>query len=190
MSEEWLLMRLKELAAERDALKARFSAPIVCMCGSTRFKQTWIAENARLTGEGYIVLSVGLWGHHERVTPSPESKAKLDELHKRKIDLCDWVWVLDVGGYIGESTRGEIAYAEAHGKLVRYLSQEFPDYQEPVDEVLAERDALRIQCAQMREALETCFELFSAIRGDWTDPRSECREGQRVIAKALREGEG
>lgn len=119
--------RARELEAERDVLlKARFSAPIVCMCGSTRFKETWLAENARLTSEGYIVLSVGVWGHHERVTLPPEVKAKLDDLHKRKIDLCDWVWILDVGGYIGESTRSEIAYAEALGKPVRYLSREFP----------------------------------------------------------------
>lgn len=103
---------------------------IVCMCGSTRFKQTWIAENARLTLEGNIVLSVGLWGHHERVYPTEEKKIALDELHKRKIDLCDWVWILDVGGYIGESTRSEIQYAALLGKPIRYLSHEFPSYAE------------------------------------------------------------
>ncbi|MFA6509984.1 MAG: hypothetical protein WCV62_05965 [Candidatus Peribacteraceae bacterium] len=121
------------LRAERDVTNARFTVPIVCICGSTRFKQAWIAENARLTGEGNIVLAVGLWGHHERVFPDAETKKKLDELHLRKIDLCDWVWVLDIGGYIGESTRSEIAYAEAHGKPVCYLSKEIPDYVEPVD---------------------------------------------------------
>jgi hypothetical protein len=111
--------------------------PIVCICGSTRFKQSWIAENARLTGERNIVLAVGLWGHHERKYPDAETKKMLDELHLRKIDLCDWVWVLDVGGYIGESTRNEIAYAEAHGKVVRYLSKEFPCYVEPIDPLCA-----------------------------------------------------
>jgi hypothetical protein len=135
-------LRIAELAAKdnrnwADAALARFTAPIVCICGSTRFKQAWIAENARLTGEGNIVLAVGLWGHHERVFPDEATKKKLDELHLRKIDLCDWVWVLDVGGYIGESTRNEIAYAEAHGKQVRYLSKEIPDYVEPVDPLVA-----------------------------------------------------
>lgn len=105
---------------------SRFSVPVVCMCGSTKFKQTWIDENKRLTIEGNIVLSVGLFGHHEGITE--ELKIKMDELHKRKIDLCDWVWVLDVGGYIGESTRSEIKYAEVKGKLVKYLSNEFPKY--------------------------------------------------------------
>ncbi len=103
---------------------------IVCMCGSTRFKQTWISENARLTGEGYIVLSVGLWGHHERKYPDAETKEFLDNLHKRKIDLCDWVWILDVGGYIGDSTKDEIEYAKKNGKLIRFLSKEFSNYKE------------------------------------------------------------
>ena len=142
-------------AKERDALRkeheARFRARIICMCGSTRFKQTWIAENARLTGEGKIVLSVGLWGHHEQKTPTNEQKALLDELHKRKIDLCDEVWVLDVGGYIGQSTRSEIAYATEFGKPVSYLSQELPGYTEPVDPVLEERDALAVALDEARE---------------------------------------
>ena len=50
-------------------------------------------------------------------------KARLDELHLRKIDLADEVMVLNVGGYIGDSTRREIEYANAHGKPVRYLEQ-------------------------------------------------------------------
>jgi hypothetical protein len=135
-----LIQVQREEIAAKDA---RFVAPIVCLCGSTRFKQTWIAENARLTGEGNIVLAVGLWGHHERQYPDEVTKAFLDALHKRKIDLCDWVWVLDVNGYIGESTRSEIDYAVAHGKPVRRLSVEFPDYVEPVDSMVEEVKALR-----------------------------------------------
>lgn len=126
---------------------------IVCMCGSTRFKQTWISENARLTGEGFIVLSVGLWGHHERIEPSPEQKAKLDELHLRKIDRSDWVWVLDVGGYCGESTTREIAYAKDHGKPVRYLSAERRGYAEPLD-------PLEAQVAELRGVLAWCKDVI------------------------------
>ena len=123
------------VCGEIGDLRKRFTAPIVCMCGSTKFKQAWIAENARLTGEGNIVLAVGLWGHHERKHPAPEVKVKLDDLHKRKIDLCDWVWVLDVDGYIGESTRSEIEYAKRLDKPIRYLSKEFSGYKEPVDQL-------------------------------------------------------
>lgn len=136
---------MTDLEQDRDNLQKRFTAPIVCMCGSTKFKQTWIAENARLTLAGNIVLSVGMFGHADRQMKHLEdngSKIKLDDLHKRKIDLCDWVWVLDVGGYIGESTRSEITYAEKLGKPVRYLSQEFPDYIEPGDNLQAQVAAI------------------------------------------------
>lgn len=149
------LQKLRILADAYEALENRFTAPIVCMCGSTKFKQTWISENARLTGEGNIVLSVGLWGHHERKHPSPELKIRLDELHKRKVDLCDSVWVLDVGGYIGESTRSEIEYALRIGKLVQYLSHHFPDYVEPTDEVIERCEALEKE----RDALKNTAEF-------------------------------
>lgn len=141
-AEDWK-DRSARTEAELDALRSRFTAPIVCICGSTRFKQSWITENARLTGEGNIVLAVGLWGHHERQYPNEKTKAMLDDLHKRKIDLCDWVWVIDVGGYIGDSTRSEIEHAEQLGRPVRYLSQEFPDYEEPVDPTLIELARIR-----------------------------------------------
>jgi hypothetical protein len=142
-TEQWAVALHKkniDLLAQITELRARFTAPIVCICGSTRFKQAWIWENARLTQEGNIVLAVGLWGHCKDGGGNPlgleltdECKIALDALHKRKIDLCDWIWILDVGGYIGDSTRSEITYAIEAGKQVRYLSQEFPDYIEPSD---------------------------------------------------------
>lgn len=103
---------------------------VVCLCGSTRFFQQFQVSNFEETMAGRIVLSVGFYPHssehHELVGLTnagyPMSKkAELDELHCRKIDLADEVLVLNVGGYIGDSTRREIAYAEAHGKPVRYL---------------------------------------------------------------------
>lgn len=150
--EEYVLGLKQRIAA----LEARFTVPIVCMCGSTRFKQAWIAENARLTSDGNIVLAVGLWGHHEQRHPSPEEKIGLDNLHKRKIDLCNWVWVLDIGGYIGDSTRSEIEYAISLGRPVRYLSQEFPAYQEPIDSILARAE----QAERERDELVQCLTPF------------------------------
>jgi len=106
---------------------------IVCLCGSTRFYHEFQAANFRETMAGKIVLSVGFFAgspgemkqeHGEGVGISPAEKALLDELHKRKIDLADEILVLNVGRYIGDSTRSEIAYAIEHGKPVRYL--EFP----------------------------------------------------------------
>ncbi len=101
---------------------------IVVLCGSTRFYDQFQAENYRLTMAGTIVLSVGFYphatgehGHGEGVGHDSAEKITLDELHKRKIDLADSVRVLNVGGYIGESTRSEIEYAQKLGKPISYL---------------------------------------------------------------------
>jgi hypothetical protein len=96
---------------------------VVCLCGSTKFKGEFIAANFRETMAGKIVLTVGWFGHADGdvYTPTPEEKAALDELHKRKIDLADEVLVINPGGYIGQSTRSEIEYALAHDVPVRYL---------------------------------------------------------------------
>lgn len=95
---------------------------IVCLCGSNRFIDTFRAENLRLTLEDRIVLSVGCNTKSDvGLSLTPTARANLDELHKRKIDLADRVHVLNVGGYVGDSTRGEIEYALAHGKTVSFL---------------------------------------------------------------------
>lgn len=100
---------------------------IVCLCGSTRFKDAFDEAIYTETMAGRIVLSVGFYmhatgnRHGQDVGATPEQKIALDELHKRKIDLCDEVYVLNVGGYIGESTRSEIEYAQSNNKPVRYL---------------------------------------------------------------------
>jgi len=103
---------------------------IVCLCGSTRFKAAFEESNYLETMADRIVLSVGFFmhasgnRHGQGIGATPEQRIKLDELHKRKIDMCDEILVLNVGGYIGESTRSEIEYAIAHGKGVRYLEGE------------------------------------------------------------------
>lgn len=101
---------------------------IVVLCGSTRFYDQYQQANYDLTMQGRIVLSVGFYphakaehGHGEGVGHDSTEKLALDELHKRKIDLADEVLVLNVGSYIGDSTRGEIEYAEKLGRLITYL---------------------------------------------------------------------
>ena len=92
---------------------------IICLCGSTRFIGVFQEHYAKLTDEGYIVLTVGrIVPKHEQES---ERKRNLDELHLRKIDLADEVMILNVGGYIGNSTRAEIEYAIKIGKPVKYL---------------------------------------------------------------------
>ncbi len=95
---------------------------IITLCGSTKFKDEFIAEQKRLTLEGDIVISVGLFGHSgDKEVWSEGTKQMLDDMHKRKIDLADEIFVINVGGYIGSSTKSEIEYAMKTGKFVRYM---------------------------------------------------------------------
>ena len=95
---------------------------VITLCGSTRFREAFTEAQKRLTLAGNIVISVGLFGHAGDAEVWTEgTKAMLDDMHKRKIDVAAEIFVIDVGGYIGESTRSEIAYAERTGKPVRYL---------------------------------------------------------------------
>ena len=97
---------------------------VITLCGSTRFKDQFLQEQKRLTLEGNIVISVGLFGHSgDDEVWSKGTKEMLDDIHKRKIDMADEIFVINVGGYIGSSTRGEIEYAKASGKPVKYLEQ-------------------------------------------------------------------
>lgn len=103
--------------------------PVVTLCGSTRFKDAFMEAQKRLTLEGNIVISVGLFGHSgdqevwDDLDEGALSKTKemLDDMHKRKIDMADSIYVINVGGYIGESTKSEIKYAKEHGKRIDYL---------------------------------------------------------------------
>ena len=100
---------------------------VVTLCGSTRFKDEFMEVQKRLTLAGNIVISVGLFGHSgdnevwEKMDKGTLTRTKemLDDMHKSKIDMADEIFVINVGGYIGSSTRSEIDYAKAAGKPVR-----------------------------------------------------------------------
>ena len=102
---------------------------VITLCGSTRFKDEFIQAQKELTLKGNIVISVGLFGHSgdnevwESMDDGTLTKTKemLDDMHKRKIDMSDEIFVINVGGYIGSSTKSEIEYAKKTGKKVRYL---------------------------------------------------------------------
>ena len=104
---------------------------VITLCGSTRFKDEFMEAQKRLTLEGNIVISVGLFGHSgdDEVWESMDegtltkTKEMLDDMHKRKIDMADEIFVINVGGYIGESTRSEIDYATGKGMPVWYLEE-------------------------------------------------------------------
>ena len=102
---------------------------VVCLCGSTRFTDEMLIWQWELNKKGCIVLSwcaLPSWyprptGDQNHVGDQENVKAAVDELHKRKIDLCDEVHVIDVGQYAGESTSSEITYAIYAGKQVAYV---------------------------------------------------------------------
>ncbi len=97
---------------------------VITLCGSTRFKDAFMDAQKKLTLEGNIVISVGLFGHSgDSEVWRPGTKEMLDDMHKRKIDMADEIFVINVGGYIGCSTRSEIEYAHRTGKPVRYLEE-------------------------------------------------------------------
>lgn len=97
---------------------------VITLCGSTKFKDEFLATQKRLTLEGNIVISVGLFGHSgDDEVWTEGTKAMLDDMHKRKIDMADEIFVINVGGYVGESTRSEIEYATEHGIDIRYLEE-------------------------------------------------------------------
>ena len=95
---------------------------VVTLCGSTRFKTEFLQAQKRLTLEGNIVISVGLFGHSgDDEVWTDGTKEMLDDMHLRKIDMSDEIYVINVGGYIGSSTQKEIEYTKRTGKTVRYL---------------------------------------------------------------------
>lgn len=97
---------------------------IITLCGSTKFRDDFIAEQKRLTLAGNIVISVGLFGHSgDNEVWSENTKEMLDDMHLRKIDLADEIFVINRDGYIGNSTKGEICYAIQSGKPVRYMEE-------------------------------------------------------------------
>ena len=110
---------------------------VITLCGSTRFKEQFMEVQKRLSLEGNIVISVELFGHSGDDEVWNEGvKEMLDDMHKRKIDMADGIFVINVDGYIGSSTRSEIEYAKMHHKQIQFL--------EPID---ATSDCSIVSCA-------------------------------------------
>jgi len=98
---------------------------IITLCGSTKFKKQFLEAQKRLSLEGKIVISVGLFGHADNEEIAWANKPMLDNLHLRKIDLADSIMVVDIDNYIGESTQRELNYAQLNNKRIYYYSEYF-----------------------------------------------------------------
>lgn len=119
--------REKEVAEE---VPESSKPKVVCLCGSTKFADEYREANRRETLAGNIVLSIGVDFKTDPVvkeldpTKLADLKDEMDELHRRKIDLSDMILVINPGGYIGDSTKAEIKYAQSKGKIVLYTTVE------------------------------------------------------------------
>jgi len=105
---------------------------IVCLCGSTKFKEEWLAEQARLEAAGALVLTVEAFMHADGIALTMDQKAHLDCLHWSKIQWSDRVVVIDPGGYIGSSTKFEIMMARRFGKPITFISTRRDDGRFPI----------------------------------------------------------
>lgn len=95
---------------------------VITLCGSTRFKEDFLEQQKLLTLQGYIVISVGLFGHSgDEEVWTEGTKEMLDDMHKRKIDMADEIYVINKNGYIGESTLSEIKYAKSKEMPITYM---------------------------------------------------------------------
>lgn len=100
--------------------------PIVCICGSTRFRKETEELAEKLSYENHIVVMVNCWSRAEELRSQEGDngiKDKLNDLHKAKIRLSTYVYVVNVNGYIGKSTKSEIQYAKSIGKPIKYLEK-------------------------------------------------------------------
>lgn len=94
-----------------------YKRPVVTLCGSTRFKEDFLTVQKELTLKGYIVFSVGLFGHSgDNEVWENNMKEQLDDLHKSKIAMSDMIFVINKDGYIGSSTQSEIEWAQKLNK--------------------------------------------------------------------------
>ena len=96
---------------------------VITLCGSTKFKEEFERVNRELTLAGNVVISVGCFGHAGDIL-SDEQKVMLDEIHKQKIDMADAIFVINKNGYIGESTKSEIKYAQEHNKKIIFMEED------------------------------------------------------------------
>ena len=137
---------------------------VITLCGSTRFKDQFIEAQKHLTLEGNIVISVGLFGHSgDDEVWSEGTKAMLDDMHKRKIDMADEIFVINVGGYIGSSTRSEIEYAKRAGKTVRYLEEQNSERQAALNRYVAQFTSLNTARRMGKSAPHKAVMLISII---------------------------
>lgn len=100
------------------ATKNRYN--IITLCGSIKFKSEFMKVQEELTLKGNIVFTPNFF-NNVKDEINMETRKMLDEMHRQKIHMSNEIYVINVGGYIGESTKSEIEYAKSNGKKISYL---------------------------------------------------------------------
>ncbi len=96
---------------------------IITLCGSTKFKKEFKLVEGILALNGHLVLSLNFFEQSEDITLTKEQFSTLEKVHLKKLELCDEVFVIDVNGYIGNSTKKEIEFALKNNKPISYYSK-------------------------------------------------------------------
>lgn len=108
----------------RIPAKVQQKPPIVCLCGSSRFRDAFEEQRKIQSLNGNIVLCMEFYGHLDSgIDMAGPVKLMLDALYFRKVELADFIFVINIGGYVGWSTSNEIKHAKSLGKPVYYLEQ-------------------------------------------------------------------
>lgn len=114
---------------------------IVCLCGSTRFVEAFQGAYVRESVAGNVVLTVA--GDIRNRSDYESAKPMIDAMYLHKIELADEILVLNVGGYVGESTKREISYARSLGKRVRWLEHNVPTWKKALNRMRASLERVK-----------------------------------------------
>ena len=98
---------------------------VITLCGSTKFKKEFEEINKKLTLEGNVVLSLGIFSHTDGEQLSDEQIKMLKDIHKQKIAMSDEIFVINKNSYIGNGLKEEIEYAKQLNKGISYLEEEY-----------------------------------------------------------------
>ncbi len=96
---------------------------IITLCGSSKFKKTFRILEIMFTLKGYLVISMNIFFHYDNIQITVKKKEMLDNIHKRKIELADIVYIVNKNKYIGLSTKNEIDYAIKLNKEIEYFEK-------------------------------------------------------------------
>ena len=94
---------------------------VITLCGSIKFKTEFMKVQEKLTLEGNIVFTPNFLNNIKKEEINEKTKKMLDEMHRQKIDMSNEIYVINVGGYIGDSTKNEIEYTKEKGKKISYI---------------------------------------------------------------------